>query len=175
MPQNWLNTDGLFIQYGTDKTVPETFGDFMSYGENRIVEGLITLSTLTSTAAIQSYTTFFGAPPTGQMYIEKVEAIAEEAALSGTSFSVGLIQQDQSTIPASYSTAFINAMTVASMTPAGKYLMLTNGSSFAGGLIGTQPANATGPYYITALAAGTFTTGKIRVRIHYRGIGVITQ
>lgn len=175
MAQNWLNSDGLFLQYGADKVVPETFGDFMSYGENRIVEGLITLSTLTSTAAIQSYTTFFGAPPTGQMYIEKVEVIAEEAALSGTSFSVGLIQQDQATIPGGYSTAFVNAMVTASMTPAGKAVVLTNGVASAGGLIGTQPANATGPYYITALSAGTFTTGKIRIRIHYHGIGVITQ
>ena len=99
MAQNWLNNDGLFIQYGTDKAIPETAGDFLSYGANRIVEVLIDLTTLTSTAAIQSNTTIFSAPPTGQFYIEKVELTVETASVGGTSFSVGLIQTDRATIP----------------------------------------------------------------------------
>ena len=154
MAQNWLNKDGLFIQFGTDKTATEQAGEFLSYGQNRIVEVRIDLTTLTSTAAIQSNTTFFPSPPTGQLYIEKVELTVETGSVGGTSFSMGLIQHDRSTIPSNYSTAFVNALVQASTATAGTGLTLTAGSTSAGGLIGTSPANATGPYYITALSAG---------------------
>lgn len=173
MANNWYNTDGLFIQYGTDKAIPETAGDFANLGSNRVFEVLIDLTTLTSTAAIQSNTAIFFSG-TG-FYIESVDAVAETAAAGGTSFSVGLIQADRATIPSNYSTAFINAEVTAAMTPAGKKVTYVNGTTNAGGLIGSSPAAATGPYYVTALAAGTFTTGKIRVRVNYHGIGTITQ
>lgn len=175
MAQNWLNPDGLFVQFGTDKAIPETAGEFMAYGSNRVVEVLIDLTTLTSTAAIQSNTFFFPSPPTGQMFIEKVEAVAEVGAASGTSFSVGLIQTDRATIPTNYSTSLINAEVTATLATAGMSQTYAQNTTHAGGLIGSFPANATGPYYITALSSGTYTTGKIRVRIFYHAIGVITQ
>lgn len=177
MAQNWLNKDGLFIQFGTDKTTAEAAGEFASPGNpNRIVECRIDLTTLTSTAAIQSNTLIFPAPPAGQMYIEKVEATAEVGAATGTSFSVGLIQMDRATIPSNYSTAFINAEVTATLATAGMSQTYFQNTTHAGGLIGTAPANATGPYYITALSAGSaYTTGIIRVRIYYHGIGTITQ
>lgn len=176
MAQNWLNKDNLFIQFGTDKAIAETAGDYMSYGSNRVLEILIDLTTLTSTAAIQSNTAFFSAPPTGQLYIEKVEITAETGAATGTSFSVGLIQTDRATIPTNYSTSLINAEVTATVATAGMSQTYFQNTTHAGGLIGSSPANATGPYYITALSAGSaYTTGKIRVRIFYHGIGVITQ
>lgn len=170
---NWLNKDGLFLQFGTAKATPEVGGEYLSYGANRIVEVLIDLTTLTGTAAIQSNTTIFSAPPSGQLFIEKVEAVVEADAASGTSFSVGLIQMDRATIPTNYSTAFINAETA--LADAGDSITYNEDTTNAGGLIGTYPAAATGPYYITALANGTWTTGKVRVRIYYHGVGVITQ
>lgn len=172
---SWFNNDGLYVQYGTQKAVPETAGDYLSYGSNRMIEVLIDLTTLTSTAAIQSNTTFFPAPPSGQLYIEKVELTVETASASGTSFSVGLIQTDRATIPSGYSAAFVSALANASTNAVGDLLTLSAGSTGAGSLIGTFPANATGPYYLTALSAGTYTTGKVRVRIFYHGVGVITQ
>lgn len=173
MANNWFNNDGLFIQYGTDKAIAESWGDYLSYGDNRVCEGLIDLTKLTSTAQILSNTTIF--PSGANLYIEQVQAVAETAAAGGTSFSVGLIQSDRATIPANYSTAFINAEVTANMTPAGKKVTYVNGTSNAGGLIGSSPSATTGPYYITALAAGTYTGGLIRVRIFYHGIGTITQ
>lgn len=175
MAQNWLNKDGLFVQFGTDKTATEQGGEFKMFGPNRIVEVRIDLTTLTSTAAIQSNTLFFPSPPTGQEYIEKVELTVETASAGGTSFSMGLIQHDRSTIPSNYSTAFVNALVNASTNAVGDLITLTAGSTSAGGLIGSSPANATGPYYITALAAGTYTGGIIRARVYYHGIGSITQ
>jgi len=175
MAQNWLNKDGLFVQFGTDKTANEAAGEFKMPGPNRIVEVRIDLTTLTSTAAVQSNTLFFPSPPTGQLYIEKVELTVETASAGGTSFSMGLIQHDRATIPSGYSTAFVNALVNASTNAVGDLITLTAGSTSAGGLIGSSPANATGPYYITALAAGTYTGGIIRARVYYHGIGSITQ
>lgn len=176
MAQNWLNKDGLFIQFGTDKTTNEAAGEFASPGNpNRIVECRIDLTTLTSTAAIQSNTLIFPAPPAGQMFIERVELTMETASVGGTSFSCGLIQMDRATIPSNYSTAFINALVNASTNTVGDYISFTTGTASAGGLIGTSPANATGPYYITALSSGTYSAGVARVRILYHGIGSITQ
>ncbi len=176
MAQNWLNKDGLFLQFGTDKTINENAATFSGADTpNRITEVFIDLTTLTSTAAIQSNTTIFPAPPAGQMFIEKVEVVVETASAGGTSFSVGLIQMDRATIPSNYSTAFVNALVNASTNAAGDLVVLSTGVTSAGGLIGSQPANATGPYYLTALAAGTYSAGKVRVRIFWRGIGAITQ
>jgi len=172
---NWLDPDGLYRQYGTQKAVPETAGDYLSYGSNRVLEVVIDLTTLTSTAAIQSNTTIFGTSASSQIIIEKVEVQVETGSTGGTSFSVGLIQSDRATIPSNYSTAFVNALVNASTNAAGDLLTLSTGSTSAGGLIGSQPAAATSPYYITALSSGTYTAGKVRVRIHYHAIGTITQ
>lgn len=169
--QNWKDPDGLFRQFGTDKAVPETAGEYVSFAGNRVLEILIDLTTLTSTAAIQSNTTFFGGGPT-VMFIEKVEAVCEADAAGGTSFSVGFIRTDRSTIPAGYSTALINAETA--LADSGDSITYNEDTTNAGGLIGSAPASATAPYYITALSNGTWTTGKVRVRIYYHGRGTIS-
>lgn len=41
----WLNQDGLNLQYGTSKAVPEVGGDYLMYGENRVIETYISLAT----------------------------------------------------------------------------------------------------------------------------------
>jgi len=178
MAQNWLNPDGLFQQYGTDKAIAETAGEFSFEGPNRIVEVLVdltVLSTSSSAPTILSNTTIFPAPPSGQLYIESVEITAETAAASGTSFNIGLIQMDRATIPSGYGQGFIAAEVTATYATAGDYVKYTTGTSKAGSLIGTSPANATGPYYLTAYTTGTYTTGKLRVRISYHGVPPITQ
>ncbi len=172
---NWLNNDNLYLEFGTTKAVVEPAGEFKQYGDNRVVEVLIDLTTLTSTAAIQSNTLFFPSG-TSNIFIEKVQMVTEVAAASGTSFSVGLIQDDRSTIPTNYSTAFINAEVLANCDALGEAITYTAGTTHAGGLIGSAPSATTGPgYYITALSSGTFTLGKVRVRIFYHGIGTISQ
>lgn len=37
----WFNNDGLYLQYGTQKAVPEIGGDYLQYGEYREVEQYI--------------------------------------------------------------------------------------------------------------------------------------
>lgn len=179
MAQNWTNGDGLFIQYGTDQTTSEVAGEFALPGApNRIVEFTISLSTLsTSTASIISNNLIFPAPPSGQLYIEKVEMVVETVAGSSGSgtLNVGLIQMDRATVPSNYGHALINTETTAHMT-AGTIITYLEGVGQAGTLIGSAPANATGPYYLTAQAGtAVFQSGFIRIRVYYHGIGTITQ
>lgn len=178
MAQNWTNSDGLFLQFGTDKAIAETAGEFLSYGDNRIVEVFIDLTKLTTTAAIQSNTEIFPAGLSNQMFIEQVQVVVETGATTSSSatLDVGLIQMDRATIPSNYTTAFINAETQSNLSTAGKKITYVQNTTNAGGLIGSSPSSTTGPYYITATTGtGTFTAGKVRVRIFYHGLPPITQ
>jgi hypothetical protein len=42
---SWLNQDGLYLQFGTSKAIPEAGGDYLVYGDNREIEVLINLGT----------------------------------------------------------------------------------------------------------------------------------
>lgn len=174
----YYTNSGVLLKFGTLKAVPTTWGDYVNYGANRVIEGLVTLSTLTASSTVPSIlgdVLFFPALGSGQLFIEKVEAIAEEGAASGTSFNIGLIQADRSTIPSNYDHAFINGEVTATLATAGMAQTYVQNTTHAGALIGTGAAVATAPYYITGYTSGTYTTGKIRVRIFYHAIGGITQ
>ena len=178
MAQNWLNKDGLFLQFGTDKAIAEQGGEYKSYGSNRIVEVLIDLSKLnTSTSTILSYTTKFPAMANG--YIEKVELVAEVgmSTASSPTLSVGVIGEDQSTVPSNGATAFANAVAASALSTAGDLVTLTIGVSGVGSYIGDyqDSTNLNAPMYITAKLGTATATGMIRCRIYYHGVGTITQ
>lgn len=177
---SWLDPDGKFRQYGTQKATPEVGGDFLAYGETRCQEVTIDLTTLTTSPLAQSYTTFFPYANT-QLFVEKVVVDVEVGAVGGTSVSVGTGYMTPGTttnppaMTAISSTAFVNALVTASINTAGQQIVLTAGSTSAGGYIGGASGDQTHKNYITALAAGTYSAGKIKVRIYYRGFGTITQ
>lgn len=184
MAQNYkTTTSNFFIQFGTDKAYPELFGEFVAFGPNRIIEGVLDLtgsaypagmSATAGTPTIISNTAFFPALPAGQLFIEKVELVCEVAAAGGTSFNLGLIQADRATIPSGYGTGFIAAEVTATFDTAGKAVTYITGTSKAGTFIGGAAASATGPYYLTAFTTGTFTTGRIRTRIFYHALSPMT-
>ncbi len=41
----WTNQDGLYLQFGTQKAIPEIGGDYLMYGANRVYEQYIPLGT----------------------------------------------------------------------------------------------------------------------------------
>lgn len=184
MAQNYTEMS-LFEQFGTDKAWPETFGDYVVFGPNRIIEGLfdvvgasyptLVLSTTSTAPTILSNTCIFPVMPAGQLFIEKVELVCETALVGGTSFNLGLIQLDRATIPSGYGQGFIAAEVTATFDTAGKAVTYINGTSKAGVLIGTGPTLATGPYLLSAYNLGTYSAGKLRYRIYYHYIqpGVI--
>lgn len=161
----WLDNDGRYLKYGTEKAVPTTGGDFSQPGAWRDLEYTVDLTKLTTTPLIQGDTSWVG----NGVFIESVQLDVEVAAVGGTSLSVGLIGNDRSTVASN--TGFVSAIVTASLT-LGAQINLTGGSTGAGAYIGTTTPS-TG--YVTALAAGTFTAGRVKVRIRYRGIGTITQ
>lgn len=172
---SYMTKSGVFLKFGTEFATPTTWGDYVSFGANRVIEGTITMAgTAGGATSIVSDVTWFPALAAGQLYIERVEVIAETAATGGTSYSVGIIQADRVTTPAT--STFINGALIATVDTAGKFVNYFNGVTGAGALIGTGAALATGPYYITYSPVGTFTAGSIRVRILYHALGAsITQ
>lgn len=183
MAQNYTTGSKLFLQFGTDKAFPEQFGEYMSFGANRLIEGVLDLtgsaypagmSTSSTVPTIISNTAFFPALPTGELFIEKLEVLAEVASASGTSWNLGLIQMDRATIPSGYNQAFIAAEVAATNATAGALTTYQQSTSKAGSLIGSQAASATGPYLLTAYTTGTFTTGQLRIRIFYHARGPMT-
>lgn len=162
----YMDNAGLYRKYGVAKTLPVSGGDYKSFGETRVIELDIDLTTLTASPVIQNDVVFFGT----SMFIEEVIVDTETGATGGTSFSVGLVQQDRSTVVSN--TAFLAAAPIADHATAGLRKSYTTGVTGVGANVGTTVANAG---YITALAAGTYSAGKVKVRIKYRGFGTITQ
>ncbi len=169
---NWFDTDGLYRQYGTTKAVPETGGDYLRYGEYRQQEYTIDLTTLTpfGTNIIQSNTTFI---PAG-VFVESVEIDVEVAATSAgaPTFNVGLIANDRSTVTSA--TGFVNAIALATLAQGAK-VILTGGSTGAGGYIGTTTGIPSTGYLIAQAGVAVYTAGKVKVRINYRTTSTITQ
>jgi hypothetical protein len=184
MTQNYITKSNLFLQYGSDKAFPEMWGEYVMYGPNRIIEGTLDLtgaaypagsvSTTAGTPTIISNTEIFPSGPNSSLiFIERIEISAEIATASGTSWNLGLIKMDRSTIPSGYGQALIAAEVAATFATAGNYVNYTTGTSKVGSLIGSGPAIATGPYYLTCYTTGTFTTGQLKVRIHYHTIPTV--
>lgn len=177
---SWLDPDGRFRQYGTSKAVPEVGGDYLAYGETRCIEVTIDLTTLTTSPLAQSYTTFFPASNT-QLFVEQVVVDTEITPVGGTSVSVGTGFMTPGTLTnppamtAIDNAAFVSALAIGTLSTNGTKVTLTKGIAGVGTYVGTTSADQVHKNYITALAAGTFSAGKIKVRIYYRGFGVITQ
>jgi hypothetical protein len=182
---SYTNSDGLYLQIGTAKAVPETGGEYLMYGPNRIAEVTLNLSTITAvtTATIISNTLFF---PMGQnLFVEKVEAITEIAMSSAGSptLTIGFIQDDRTTVPAGGASAFISAVTSTAFTTAGNIVSYSVGTAGVGGFVGnyntqwntnTSGTNSVGGY-ITASLGATTATGQIKIRIYYHGVGTISN
>jgi len=201
---SWLNTDNLFLKFGTAKATPEIAGEFLNYGEVRNVEALLDLTSTNanqywSTASspvgygvtnaansplIVSDTEIFPASITtgSKLFIEQVEVITLTGmtVLSGaTGISIGVISaNDRATIPSGGSTAIVNAMANSQFTTTGQKVIMNTGSTYAGGYIGTAATATTYPLLLTLTTiggAGTYSAGLIKVRIKYNMFGTIVQ
>lgn len=198
---NWVNNDGLPLQYGTSKATPEVTGDYDMPGPNRVLETVIDLSTLiTANATILTINTLF--PSGANLYIEAVELVAEVgmSTASSPTLSIGVCKTDlnlssgttvtwdgtayKATVPSNGATAFVNAIIAADLSTAGDRVYLTLNSSapigadtYAGSYLGNylDTTNLIYPMYLTATLGTATATGKIRVRIFYHGAGTIVN
>lgn len=188
---SWYDNDGLLRQYGTQKANPTTAGDYLSYGDTREIEVVITLANLTTTANLIALTTFM--PAGTNTFIEEVVVETEvgmvvNSGATGLSVGLGYIPASptystigNASLPSVTSisdTAFVAGATFVNslFTTAGQKQILTAGSTGAGAYIGAQSTQTAQANYLTAKAVGgTYSSGLVRVRIRYRGIGTISQ
>lgn len=158
---NWTNSDGLYIKMGQNEATVTNTGEYNTRGRDHEIETVITLTSLTTTAAILNDTV---AIPVGAR-ISKVEVINQTAATSGGSatLSVGLMDQDHTTTIGD--AGLVSALALASFDVAGETVTLAPGVTSVGTLVGTTISNAG---YITAkYATAAFTAGVVRIRIFY--------
>ena len=197
---SWLNTDGLLLQYGTQKANPEAGGDYVFFGPTRVMEVEIDCKSLTTSPQVQSLTTFF--PAGYNVFIESVDLVTLIGATGGTSLSLGLGYFSGSTygtittntetstssatgitaysallpgVTAVSNTALLAAVPIADYATAGMKFTVnqTTNASYVGAYVGAQSTATTHSNYITALISGTHTAGLLRARVFYRGYGTI--
>ncbi len=166
---SWLNSDGLYIEYGPDEVTVVDGGELKAFGSLHEVEVEIPLASLsTSTQLILSDTITI---PNGAR-IEKVVLAVEVAATSGGSatLDIGLVDQDRST-ELDFN-GLVAALALAEMSDLGAVITFVNGAdstpageSGDGALVGTTLTN-TG--LITANAGtAVFTAGRLKCRIYW--------
>ena len=183
---SWLNNDGLLIKYGTDEGVSTfTAAEYEQDGPTRFVYVEVPLALLTSTATILSDVVVI---PKGAQ-IEMIEVITEVAGATGTSFDIGIVGLDRSTVTglsagatdaASAATAIINGMPLASFNAVGERTQFTNSTTVPASATGTgtcvgnvltNPVRLTGRYP----TGSAFTAGRVKVRIRYAANALLTN
>ena len=158
----WVNESGLKIYYGTDAAEIGNGGEYKTFDLTRNIDIEINLADLTASEVIQSRVVF----PKGKV-LGKVEVIADTAAATGTAIDVGFVRTDSAETVVDYD-GILAAFPTASMNAEGETTVLTDGSTYAGALVGVV-ASADYPMYITASRtdATAFTAGRIRLRLHW--------
>ncbi len=156
----WLNSDGLYVEFGTAEATPGIGGETNISGDLRELVFDIDLATLTTSAVIISDN--FWLPKNARIDSVVVEVItAAEGATAD--LNVGLMKTDRTT--AYDADGLVKAADVATIDGAGKKLTLITGATAAGDSIGTtltENALVTADYDTAA-----FTAGEVRVRVYY--------
>lgn len=157
----YLNKDGLWVRFGTEKIVVAAGGEYPSAGDKREVEVKVDISKLTTTQN-SIIAGFDGLVFDRNTFIEEVEVMAEVGAATITSWSFGLSRLDRTT-ELDYD-GFVAAQLLATIDTAGERTTLTKGSTGAGALIGTTLAY---PGLPVAYIAGATGTGILKVRVKF--------
>jgi hypothetical protein len=162
---NWLNADGLYIRNGVNEGTAAKYGEYKTFGPERIVELQVDWSDLAAFGTNTVLSTE-GEIPKGA-HIEKVVVEVETAFVGATgTLSLGLIGLDRANLTGLGNTALANAITVATLT-VGSITTLIVGASFVGTLVGAG-GNLPVPGLLTGLAGtANFTAGRAKVRIYY--------
>lgn len=170
----YTNADGLIQKYGTSEAKSLNQGGFLcTYGPYSMAVLNLDLTQLTASEVIQNDVLTI---PSGAL-IEYVEIATIIAAADGTDIDVGLINIDRNTataISAASTTAdsdgLLDAFVTATMGTAGEVTRLY-GTTTIPASISTGGARLgdtlTDGCLITASAAGTYTAGKVQLRIAY--------
>lgn len=159
----WLNSDGLYVKFGTAEATAGAAGETNIAGDRReIVVTIDDLTVLTTTAGGTILDDHVWVPKNAR--IEEVEVEVKTAATGATAdLNVGLIRSDRST-ELDFN-GLVAAADVATLDAAGKRLNLITGSTAAGALIGTTLAY--NGLFCADWDTAAFTAGAVRIRVKY--------
>lgn len=171
----WLNSDGLYVKFGTDDAASEQQGGFVcQYGPYLKYILNLDLTTLTESETIQNDVLVI---PKDALIVS-VEALTVVAAATGAAIDVGLIANDRTTTTDlnagnanSDPDGLLAAFTATEMSEAGEYLKFWDTTSvpvasaaLGGALLGEI---LTVPTLITAsrTTSTAFTAGRVMLAI----------
>ena len=141
----WNNQDGLYLQFGTQKAVPEIGGDYLVYGETREIEQLIPLVPMQLTASGQ----LVAAPPTSFSGTTTAAAAGIQSLTTLIPLQTTAVNTGGSTITFTASQIQIEeAITEVLIAAAG-------GTSIAVGLVTNSPGTPTSSFVQVTPNAGT--------------------
>jgi len=127
----WYNQDGLPLQYGTQKAIPEVGGDFLIYGDTREIETYVALVPTqfgTGSIAIPAAPTSFSG--TGSPIAAGIQSLTTLIPLQQTAVNTG-----GTTITFTATQMFIEEVTTEVLIAA------TGGTSLSIGLVTTSPGS----------------------------------
>lgn len=165
----WVNSDGLLVKFGTDKARAERGGEFSMLGEGRhCVEVTIDLAALPTAVSGNEQIQCDNVTIPNGAFIEQVDVLVTEEPTEGSgtdaNLDVGLVDQDRST-EIDFNGLLAAADVWHAGTDLGTLTTYVKGTTEAGALIGTRITN-TG--IITASAdTDDWTDGVVKVRIFY--------
>src|SRR5260221_7091649 len=150
----WYNQDGLPLQYGTQKAIPELGGDYLVYGETREIEQLIPLvpMVIAGNTVPAPPTTFTG---NTAVIAAGIQSLTTLVPLQPTAVNTG-----GTTITLTAPHLFFEEVTVETLIGA------TGGTSLAIGLVTTVPGTPNSTFVQVTPNAGTqlvngLVTGRI--------------
>jgi hypothetical protein len=158
----WYNQDGMPIQYGTQKAIPEVGGDYLVYGETREIEQLIPLVPMTfGTGGIA-----IPAPPTSFSGTTTPIAAGIQSLTTLVPLQTTAVNTGGTSITMTAPQLFFEEVTVETLIGA------TGGTSLAVGLATTSPGSPSstfvqctpnaGAQLINTLAIARITTAGQR-------------
>ncbi len=163
----WLNSDGLLVKFGTDKARVERGGEYSALGNGQhIVSLMIDLASLPTAASGNEQIQCDNVTIPNGAFLTKVRVtvVEEPATVGSPNLDLGLVDQDRST-EIDFNGLLAATDTWETGTDLGTVVEYTHGSTEVGALVGTKITN-TG--LITASAdTADWTDGTIKVDIEY--------
>lgn len=163
----WMNNDGLYLKYGTERTVPNVAGDYRTVGALREIEIKLNATMMKALTTANTIVSDVTELPAG-VVVEEVEVVATTVATTGSSaaLNLGTIRKDRTTVIDA--DGLLEAAAVTTIDAAGEKTVYRAPVSGTG--VGDQIGVATTyPCYIIAsTSTGTFTDGAVTIRIKYK-------
>ena len=167
---SWMNNDGLYVTFGTERADPAKGGAISTKGAEKLIEAVVAdFTALGTTAEIigtEAGGASFGVEVPKGAFITKVEILMTTAATSAGSatLDIGLIKtSDRST--AIDDDGLAAAVALTAIDADGDIVELVQGATGHGALIGTTLAE--NGVLCVSYNTAAFTAGAAKIRVYY--------